>query len=339
MTEENKIIAQKIWQEIEKAQNILLHCHQNADGDSVASALATMHMLEGLGKKVTIIRGDTSIPRAYHHFPGFEKIVMKNYFEISISKFDLFIIQDSSTKDRVSRLQNIIFPESLRTVVIDHHDTNTLFGEINLIDAQAPATASILFELFKLWKINITKEIALSLLIGMYDDTGGFQYQSTTSSTFEMAAELSTVVPDYHETILMMHNMLDPKQMEFIALSLNSIEHYFSNKLALAAISHQSLQSHGIAKRDTTGVDISNRLRSVIGWDLDIAMTEYEEGEIGVSLRTRDENMYDLTKIVTPLGGGGHKAAAGIYLKMDLESAKKLLLDTIQKVYPHLGTP
>jgi nanoRNase/pAp phosphatase (c-di-AMP/oligoRNAs hydrolase) len=154
-----------------------------------------------------------------------------------------------------------------------------------------------------------------------------------------MAAELSTVVPDYHETILMMHNMLDPKQMEFIALALNSIEHYFSNKLALAAISHQSLQSHGIAKRDTTGVDISNRLRSVIGWDLDIAMTEYEEGEIGVSLRTRDENMYDLTKIVTPLGGGGHKAAAGIYLKMDLESAKKLLLDTIQKVYPHLGTP
>jgi hypothetical protein len=133
--------------------------------------------------------------------------------------------------------------------------------------------------------------------------------------------------------------MVEPEQLEFIKLAYNCVEHYFSGKLALSAIPHTALQAKGILKRHTTGVNMSNKLRAVVGWDLDITMIEYDPGEIGLSLRTREEAVYDLTKIAVPLGGGGHKAAGGAFLKMEFGEAKKLLLDTIQRAYPQLGTP
>jgi len=59
MTEENKT---QIWNEIEKAKNILLHCHPSPDPDSYGSALAMLHFLEGQSKSATLIKGDSPVP-------------------------------------------------------------------------------------------------------------------------------------------------------------------------------------------------------------------------------------------------------------------------------------
>jgi nanoRNase/pAp phosphatase (c-di-AMP/oligoRNAs hydrolase) len=90
MTKNIKELAPKVLEYINNSKSILLHCHPSPDPDSVGSVLAMKFVLESLNKKVTVIKGDSDIPEAFSHFPGFSDIVQKNYFEINKQDFDLF---------------------------------------------------------------------------------------------------------------------------------------------------------------------------------------------------------------------------------------------------------
>ena len=166
----SKVIREKapvILDEIKKASSILLHCHPSPDPDSVGSALAMVFALKKLGKEATIIRGDSEISGDFKLLPVIDQIVDKNFFEINLSSFDLFIILDSGGLRMVSAKGEVVFPEGLNTIVIDHHISNKGYGKINLIDASSPATAFILYQLFSEWKIDLNREIALNLFTGM----------------------------------------------------------------------------------------------------------------------------------------------------------------------------
>src|ERR1035437_1493632 len=102
MTDIVKKEAPKILAAIKSANNILLHCHPSPDPDSVGSALAMKFALEQIGKKATVIKGESNTPQAFMCFPGAMDIVPKSFNEIDQNDFDLFICLDSSTVDRIS---------------------------------------------------------------------------------------------------------------------------------------------------------------------------------------------------------------------------------------------
>ena len=89
MTDTIKKYAPIIHSEVQKAKHILLHCHPSPDPDSVGSVLAMKLALEQLGKKVTLIKGDSEIPKAFA-FPSDETITQKSYPEVDLKDFDLF---------------------------------------------------------------------------------------------------------------------------------------------------------------------------------------------------------------------------------------------------------
>src|SRR3989344_3353977 len=122
--------ASQIFDEIKKASSILLHCHPSPDPDSVGSALAMKFALEQLGKKATVIKGDSEIPQAFMHFPGAKEIIAENFFEVDLKEFNLFIILDSAAPEQISRFKPIKFPLPIRTIVIDHHRTNPGYADI-----------------------------------------------------------------------------------------------------------------------------------------------------------------------------------------------------------------
>lgn len=339
MTDKVKQMAPVIWDEIQKSKNILLHCHPSPDPDSIGSTLAFMHFLKKLDKNVTLIIGDSEKPRNLKSLPGFDEIQDKNYFEVDISKFDHFYILDSGAIDQISKKGEIKFPKTLTTVVIDHHSSNQEYGDINLVDTSYGSLAEIIYDLFKTWNVEITPEIAINLFLGIYTDTG-FKYPRTTYHTFETISELTKVYPDFTSMIFQMENNEEPERIKYLGLALNSIETYFKNNVAISAVSMEQLEKLGIKPRHTEKTDIPNILKSVIGWNIGIKMSEVEPGKVNVSFRTRDEKKWDVAKIAVATGaGGGHPAAAGASIKLPLADAKKFLLETIQKVYPELGNP
>ena len=138
----------------------------------------------------------------------------------------------------------------------------------------------------------------------------------------------------------MLENNHEPEQIKFIGLALSKIELYFEGKVAISAVPYEELKKQGIQEVHTEKAQVSEMLKSVKGWEIGVRFTEAEPGVVTISIRTRDANKYDVSKIAVATGfGGGHMYAAGATFKMPFNQAKKHLLQTIQKVYPDLGQP
>ena len=328
-------LAPQIKEAVDKAQKILLHCHPNPDCDSAGSSLAWMYYLKSLGKEVTVIIGDSVPHKNLTVLPGFESIVMKNYFEVNHEEFDLFIVNDAGDLKRVSGKDIVTFPKSMKVIWIDHHPIVGDFGDINLIIPEYIATGQIIYELFKTWNVEITREIAINLIMSIYTDSGGLKFAPTDSVTIREYSELVEIVPDFTEIIFKFENMKDREELKFQGLVLNSIEEYFQNNVALVAISLDRLIQNKINPKNAFGQ--ASKLVSVPDWKLGITMFEKEKNFVVVSARTADEEKYNVSELMQTVGGGGHPAAAGANLKMPLIDAKKLLLEKIAELFPDLG--
>lgn len=337
MTSELKSLSPKMFEEIKKAGNILLSLHPRPDFDSIGSNLAMFHALKAMGKRVALIKGDSELPKFAKFFPGYEKIEPKSFSEADIGQFDLFIILDVGAKDRVSEAQEIEFPSSLKTIVIDHHDNGEEFADINLIDSSSPATCQMVYGLLEEWGIKITREIAVCLFAGIYYDTGGFVYEKTGKDTFLAAAKLFEVEAGLGKNILGIEKNRSFKEVVFRGLALGRVENFFSGKTALIALPFGELKKNGFDNGEASGSMIISEIMKIEGVIFGVAMIEEDPGKVKISFRSSDAGKYDVGKIASIFGGGGHKAAAGAIIKKSLAEAKKMILEAIIQTYPDIG--
>ena len=333
-----KAMAPQILAAIRSANNILLHLHPGPDEDSVGSALAMYHVLQGMGKQATIIAGDSELPEKWQVLPGYSLIKKVNFLQLPATDYDLFLIQDASTPMRISNLGAVNIPTAMRTVIIDHHQTNLEFGDINLVLPHYPATAQILYELFREWGIGLTHDVAVCLMVGMNADTGGFIYPLTTPDTFRAAAELAEYAPDYSKYISAIYNSKSKAEIAFDGLALNAVETICAGRVAMASVSYDQLQAKGISDAHVNAGHIAGTLRTVKEWLIGVCLVETAPGVVRVSFRTTHPDKYDVSKITGAFadGGGGHQAAAAGTVRQPLAVAKQYVINTMTNIYPEL---
>lgn len=330
-------IYKKVWQQIKKSKNVLITLHANPDGDSIGSSLSLYHALTKIGKKVTVVSSDSPVPSVFSNLPGARQILNKNFFDLDLSKFDLYIINDIAAPGQISRTKEVVLPSNLKTIMIDHHISNTGFADINLIDSSSPATCQLVFDLFKINRVKITSQIAECLFLGLYTDTGGFKYLGSTYKTLSTAAYLAKIYPDFHQLIFNVENNDHPDRLKFLSLILDSVETHFLDNLAIASLDYQTIKSHQLNPSVISSSEIANILKSITGWQVGVAIIEPQPNNIKVSFRTRDASKFDLSKVAVTLGGGGHKAAAGLVFKdISIDEAKKQIIKAVKKTYPDI---
>lgn len=340
MTDSLKQQSPLILAAVKQSRKVLLHCHPSPDGDSVGSTLAFHHLLTGMGKKVVHISGDTDIPVSFASLPGFTDILKQKYFDTELSDIDTFIILDSSSTEQITKLDSVSFPPTLNTIVIDHHPSNTGFGNINLIEPSYIAVGQLVYDLFKDWQVEITPDMALCLFMAIYDDSGGFKYQLTTPETIFAAAELAKINPRFPQAIFQYQNSIEQPVLDYIGWCLSTSKKYFSGRVVIAATPQTVLLSKNINAEQTEKTEITNMLKSVIGNDIAVTAVERRPGVINLSMRTRDPEKFDLSKLAMAVGhGGGHKAAAGAVIYSTFTDSIPYLLRKIQETYPELGNP
>ena len=167
---------------IKMSKNIVIVTHENPDGDAVGSSLAMYHALKGLKKNVDIIIPEYA--KCFNELPGIDEVIKE-----SDKVYDLAISLDAAT-DKLLNVWVKYFREADQRIVIDHHSTNTMFGDINYVDLSAPACAQVVYMLIKHYRWKITPEIGTCIMAGIITDTGGFQYSGVSKDTFNIAAEL-----------------------------------------------------------------------------------------------------------------------------------------------------
>ncbi len=327
------ILSQQILEKIQSSHNILLHLHPSPDPDCVGGALALSAALKQLNKQVTLISGDSPKSEAFSLFPEYNQVKEQTFLQTDLSQYDLFIIIDSSSPNQITKLVSVTFPPSLSTIIIDHHASNEGFASLNLIDSSAPAVCQILYQLFRVWELEVTPDMAVNLYVGLHGDTGGFMYPGTTSETLQIAADLSSINPDFPRYLFHLENHQHPDMITYLGLALSQISHHANNRIVFSTVSHQDLTSHNLHPEHFSSAEVANQLKSVVGWEIAASLIEIEPSVVKVSLRTRQSDKYHMSRIAQALGGGGHPAAAGVTLQAPLNQAVQTLLSTINQLY------
>lgn len=305
---EYQIISDKIKNAIDKASNVLLVCHQNPDGDTLGSALSIAHVFDLTGKDYTVFCPDK--PADFFSFlPKFDKLETKQ--KIDFSKFNLIMTFDCGDLEQTG-LQEFLSQTRTGIVNIDHHTTNTRFGEYNLVDTGKASTTAILYHFFTKSQLAICRDIATCLLVGVLTDTGNFSNPATDPESLQIAARLvakGARIREINKYVLRNKsiNILKLWSRFFLRLKRDA-----DLDLAWTVITQKDLKDCQVDKKELEGV--ANFFNDLADNAIALVLEELDGGEIKASLRTT-RDWIDVSKFAKMMGGGGHAKAAGFRVR------------------------
>ena len=304
------------WELISNAKHILLVSHVNPDGDTLGSVLALYDVLKRANKKVSLYNATKELPRIYDFLPNIHRVKDK------LPKyFDLVISCDCGSFDRLK-----IEEGEYSLINIDHHLSNQMFGDINIVDISSASAGMVVYEFLKTNDIKISSDCASCLYVTIVEDTGFFSYSHLDKNTFECAAQLVDFGADAKKIAALLKSRVSLAKIRLLGYILNNFDLYFEAKVALIVICKDILIQTGAKRYDTK--NIVNVLRDIITVEVAVMILEEKNGGYKISLRSKDD--VDVTVVAREYKGGGHKNSAGFETKnTDL---KKLKNDILQKI-------
>lgn len=308
---------------LNKTKSFLVVSHDMPDGDAIGSVLAVGKALENLNKDVILFIGD-EIPDKYHFMYGSDKIITDG--EISYIPPVLFVL-DCGDLSRV-KLKKEFF--SKKTIVnIDHHLSNSYFGDINIIDINACATGEIIFKLFKELNIEIDLDIATAIYTAILTDTGSFRFSNSTPDSHLIAAELikSGVKPEK-----ISREIYEKRSIEGLKILSKALECLNVSKCgnyAWTFITKEMLAETGAVESDLEG--IINYVREIKGVEIGILFKQVSDSVVKVGFRSNE--WVDVRQLAVKFSGGGHKRASGCLIRGKLGDVINLVLKEVEKYF------
>jgi bifunctional oligoribonuclease and PAP phosphatase NrnA len=321
----------EISRAIEEAESFFLTSHLNPDGDAVGSILALKCLLEKIGRDATLFMTDT-IPDNFKFLPGAEEIIHKMN-GINGTAFDLAIVVDSTDWERTGGPfePNISFN---RVINIDHHESNSNFGDINLVDTGASATSEMIYDLMETMGLPLELDIATCIYTAIITDTGGFTYSNSNARAFEISEKLvrSGVEPD--KIAEKVNESYPVSRLLLLEMALNTLELSTDKKIGAITISQEMFSKTNSGPHIIEGfIDYP---RFISGVRVALLYRELPGGEAyKVSFRSR--NPVDVAKIAGYFGGGGHMNASGCTIEGKLPDVKKKVLEVVEAELEKVG--
>ena len=298
------------------AGSVLLFCHVSPDGDTLGSALAMKERLSRLGKQVQIMV-DGFVPSYLAFLPGAEDVLAPG---AEIAPYDLALPIDVASHDRLGKCEPL-FDSAPLTAVIDHHGTNDGYAQLNLIDADAPATAIVIFRLFEKMNLPLNQAEAICLYTALSTDTGNFIYDSTNAESFVMMGALMQAGLPLAKYSRMLFRAKEERFVRLLGEALPSLRILADGKIAGLRLSLAQMEKWQANGGHTEG--IVNYAIDLMGVGVAYFAREVEGGAVKISLRALPP--YAVDRIAASFGGGGHELAAGLTLHMPLDQAVKTI--------------
>ncbi len=305
----------------------LLACHVAPEGDAIGSILAMESLLRRMGKKTTVIAEDVFPQRLF--CLSSKRWRQVDEIKAKPSDFQALVLADCPTLERTGRVKEFVTP---KTVIfnIDHHVSNSNFGHYNYVLPTAAASGEVVFDIFKYFKMPLTKEDAVNLYVALSTDTGSFKNGNTTVKSHRMAAELIGHGIDLDKINDDIYSTYSLNKINLYSRLLGKVKTALGGRVAWVGMRREDLIQTGATEEDTEGfIDFLKCLREV---KVAFFMSEYlNKSDIRVSFRSKES--YDVNKVAICFKGGGHKKAAGCVMHCSLEEAEKEILNCIKKKF------
>jgi phosphoesterase RecJ-like protein len=296
--------------------------HVRPDGDAIGSQLALGFALMAMGKSVRLINED-GLPESLEFLAGSERIELPPAEPVPA---EVAIALDTATQPRLGVRALHAASQARLWLNIDHHVSNTCYGDLNLIDASSPATGQIVYDLITLLDLPMPAEARDAIYVAVSTDTGSFQYPSTTAKTYDMAADLIRRGVDVGSINSKTYDEHPYRRLELMRALLATLERTDGGLVAHWELREET--RHDLALRPEDSEGLIDLIRAIRGVQVAVFFEEVADGKIRVSMRSKDRRL-DVCKIAAQFGGGGHALAAGLRMPGPLEAAKARVLDAI----------
>lgn len=307
----------ELLRKLRVAKRVLVVSDGRPDGDSIGSSSATLSWLA----------------RDYPHLhlqafcrepipPSLLSLAHVQAFSVDSTLFrepwDLILMHDASNLAHGGVEEALPHtPKGYTLVNIDHHTSNTRYGDIVIVHTDACATTEVLYRCFTQNKIRINEPMASALLAGLLTDTSSFTNSGTTVTSLAMAAELKRLGARYEQ---LQQATMSRQSLESLKLWGTLLARLHKRADLNLAITYVFAHEHeGLSDEEALG-GLSNMLNARCG-DVEavIVLKETSDGLIKGSCRSTKR---DISKFCAVFGGGGHTKASGFTVKGRFEPRK-----------------
>ena len=314
---------------IGESQNIIITCHQNADGDALGSSLGWAEYLKTQGKEPTIIVPD-QYPDYLHWLPNTEKIVRydkhREQADLLLKIADLVFCLDYNTPSRVDEMETALCGSPAKKILIDHHLGPDVPAILTISHPEASSTSELVFRI--VWQLGgfdlMTKHFATPIYCGMMTDTGGFTYNSSDPTIYYIISQLLTKGINKDRIYRNVYHNFSENRLRltgFVMLERLVVDN--ERHASYYALHREDLKRFHFVKGDAEG--LVNMPLQIKGHKLSISLREDTERQnlVWVSLRSVDD--FPCNKMAAEFfNGGGHLNASGGRLYCSIDEAVKV---------------
>jgi phosphoesterase RecJ-like protein len=258
---------------------------------------------------------EKAVKSSFNFLEGTQRIVQS--FDTG-RKFDAAVVLDCAEIGRTGDFQ-YHFRRRHPLINIDHHETNDLFGDLNLVDPKGSSTGELVYNLIKTAGFPICNHVAEAIFAAIQTDTGSFRYQNTTQASFQIAAEMM----NYHiEPWKISRTVMDQyslSKLRLLQLALSTIELHQGGQIGVMTVSTEMLR-HAKAQGEDCDRFVDYP-RFVPGVELAVLIRQTGEWDYRFSLRSNGR--LNVAQLASRFQGGGHAGAAGFQCQGNIEMLKK----------------
>lgn len=296
---------------IEARDDIAIVAHVSPDGDTLGSGLALTRALTVLGKRAALVSQD-KVPHMYRFLPGIDRIYAPDAlpFEPKCVLYeDVAAMDRAGDRGALSRVED--------TALIDHHGTNPCFAKLCIIDAEASATGVLVLRLIDELGVALDDEMAVTLYAAITTDTGNLAYSNTTPEAVRAVARCLEAGFDIEDVNLRLFRLRTRARTMLLGMALSGVEFLCDGRIAVTRISSLMYEVSGASIADTEGIiniliETEGVQCAVVGEERDVFVTKFS---------LRSDGRIDVGEVAHFFGGGGHKQAAGMTIRLPLNEA------------------
>lgn len=276
--------------------------HVRPDGDCVGSQLGLGMALRDAGKRVTVWNED-AMPRKLA-FLDPDGLLQKPRVG---QEFECVVATDAASFERIGEAGRCVSARKL-LINIDHHESNTRYGDLNWVVPDVPSTGELVLDLLKQAGWPVTAPIADCLFTAISTDTGSFGYPTTTPATFRAAAELVELGADLGRVRLNVYDSHPMSRFRLLRHVYRQSRLTHADRIAYFWLKPGDYGRAGAEREESEG--LIDHIRSIEPVVVACVFEDAGPGLVRISLRSKSEAV-DVNLVAQQFGGGGHRAAAG----------------------------
>ncbi len=249
-------------------------------------------------------------------------------------KYDLLVVVDTADLALLGTFykEHVDLFSEVPLLNIDHHISNTQFGQMHLIDPTAASATEVLYSWFMQvpqFKEKLSADLATLLLTGLITDTRSFQNPNTTPRSLEVAAELLEKGARQQEIIQNIYKTKPLSTLKIWGRALNHIQMDPASRIVWSSISKEDLAEMEANSKETHGI-LDELISTIPDADVYVLFTELEGGGLKASMRS--SAAIDVSQLAgRAYGGGGHARASGFKVAA-FDNFQLQVLECIQKL-------